>query len=826
MKSLFLIFSFIVLALSSYAQKEASKKDTSSKKTPASLESKKSAGPKKYSDVITEKAISKTGLFMVHKVEDKWFFELHDSIMKREIMTVTRFSKVAGGGGIYGGELANQQTIQWEKGPEDNVFLRVVTIISTADSTNDIYKAVSSSNLNPIAAAFDIKAYGEDSNSAVIEVTDFFKGDNQVVSISPAQKRRFNLSGISSDRSYIQNINPYPVNTEIKTVKTFTSTPSFSFSIASGPFPSTTLPAADAAGAVTLEINNSFILLPDAPMKKRKFDPRVGFYADNYTVFSDDQQKVRDDLFIVRWRLEPKEEDVEKYKKGEMVEPKKPIVYYIDPATPKKWRPYLIQGVNDWQKAFEKAGFKNAILAKEWPVGDTTMSLEDARYSVIRYFASDIENAYGPNIHDPRSGEILESHIGWYHNVMKLVHDWYMIQTGAVDAKARKMRFDDSLMGQLIRFVSSHEIGHTLGLRHNMGSSSKTPVEKLRDKAWVEANGHTASIMDYARFNYVAQPEDSVSQVGLFPRIGEYDKWAIQWGYSLTNTPNADEDRKITNQWIIDSLNANPRLWFGSESNPFDPRSQTEDLGDNSIKASEYGIKNLKRVLEGLPEWSQEEGDTYGNLEGLYNELMLQFNRYITHVTKNIGGIYETTKSVEQPGDVYSPASLKDQREAVNFINKQLFQTPSWVIDKNVLNKFSNPVSSETVVSIQTNTINSLLSGSRLNRLSLISNRFGSADSYQPWHLLDDVKKGVWSELSTKKTIDSYRRNLQKIYVEALINILNPSQGFSISSLPSSFAAIFGNNVKNTDILCCEGASYNLARRYHKRHSCCNRQAK
>jgi hypothetical protein len=383
---------------------------------------------------------------------------------------------------------------------------------------------------------------------------------------------------------------------------------------------------------------------------------------------------------------------------------------------------------------------------------------------------------------------------------MKLVHDWYMIQTGAVDAKARKMRFDDSLMGQLIRFVSSHEIGHTLGLRHNMGSSSKTPVEKLRDKAWVEANGHTASIMDYARFNYVAQPEDSVSQVGLFPRIGEYDKWAIQWGYSLTNTPNADEDRKITNQWIIDSLNANPRLWFGSESNPFDPRSQTEDLGDNSIKASEYGIKNLKRVLEGLPEWSQEEGDTYGNLEGLYNELMLQFNRYITHVTKNIGGIYETTKSVEQPGDVYSPASLKDQREAVNFINKQLFQTPSWVIDKNVLNKFSNPVSSETVVSIQTNTINSLLSGSRLNRLSLISNRFGSADSYQPWHLLDDVKKGVWSELSTKKTIDSYRRNLQKIYVEALINILNPSQGFSISSLPSSFAAIFGNNVKNTDI--------------------------
>jgi hypothetical protein len=563
--------------------------------------------------------------------------------------------------------------------------------------------------------------------------------------------------------------------------------------------PSTSLPAADAAGAVTIEMNTSLILLPKTPMKKRMFDPRVGFFADDYTVYSDDQQKVEDDNFIVRWKLEPKDEDIQKYKNGELVEPKKPIVYYIDPATPKQWRPYLIQGVNDWQKAFEKAGFKNAIVAKEIPDGDTTISTEDARYSFIRYFASDIENAYGPNVHDPRSGEILESHIGWYHNVMKLVHDWYMIQTAAVDPKARKMKFDDSLMGQLIRFVSSHEIGHTLGLRHNMGSSSRTPVELLRNKAWVEANGHTASIMDYARFNYVAQPEDNISETGLFPRIGAYDKWAIQWGYTLTNAADEKADEKIVNKWVIDSLAANPRLWFGTESNPFDPHSQTEDLGDNAMKAGEYGIKNLKRIIVKLPEWTKEEADKYDNLEDIYTQLVIQFNRYMGHVLRNVGGVYETPKSVEQTGDVYEPTPKNMQKDAVAFLNKQLFETPTWLLDKNILNKFSNPVSIETVAQMQTNVLNSLLGAARLNRVAISGARFG-ADTYQVDDMLNDVKKGVWSELSSHKTIDSYRRNLQKVYADALINILNPQPVTLPIGLPASFAALFNTNVKETDI--------------------------
>ncbi len=742
---------------------------------PASDSASGKKGVKPYNKVITDKAISKPGLFTVHKVDDKWYFEIPDSILNREMIVTTRYSKTAGGGGVYAGEMVNNQTIMWEKGPNSNVFLRVVTVISKADSANEIYKAVTNSNLNPIAWAFKIEAFGKDSGTVVVDVSDFFKGDNNPIGLGDYTKKKFNLSSQVNDRSYISNINTYPINTEVKVVRTFNSTPSFVPQTAPSPFPSTTLPAAYAAGAVTLEMNNSFILLPRVPMMKRMYDPRVGYFADDYVVYNDKQQKVENDIFIVHWRLEPKDEDIDRWKRGELVEPKKPIVYYIDPATPKKWRPYLIQGVNDWQVAFERAGFKNAIMAKEWDNMDSTANLEDARFSVMRYLPSDVENAYGPNVHDPRSGEIIESHIGWYHNVMKLVHDWYMIQTAAVDPKARKMEFDDELMGQLIRFVSSHEVGHTLGLRHNMGSSSRTPVEKLRDKAWVEAHGHTASIMDYARFNYVAQPEDNISEKGLFPRIGEYDKWAIQWGYKATGAKDEKEDKKIVNKWIVDSLKANPRLWFGTETNPFDPRSQTEDLGDNSMRASEYGIRNLKRILANLPEWTKEEGDTYDNLSDIYKALVGQYNRYMNHVLKNVGGVYETPHSIEQVGeDVYAPTPRAIQEEAVAFLNRQLFETPTWLLDRGILNKITNPVGFETVTNVQINVLNNLIGGGRLNRMAVNSARYSGMDTYSPDKMLDDVRKGVWSELATKKPIDAYRRNLQKAYVEQLIANLTP----------------------------------------------------
>ena len=783
MKNLLLPSALVLLCLTGFraeAQNRRMPGDTTSHPggAPTRAEAPKPA-IKPYKEVITAKAVSKSGLFTIHHVDDKWYFEVPDSILGREFMAITRYSQTPGGAGIYGGEEANQQTMRWEKGPDNKLFLRTVTLISVAkDSTEPIYRAVRNSYVDPIAAAFDIKAFGPDSTSTVIDVTDFFKGDNQVVSLDPNLKRRFNLGGLSADRSYIEKITTYPINTEIRTVKTFSSSPAPANPLMPGGG-GRSFPAASDAGAVTFEINTSLLLLPKTPMAKRLFDPRVGFFADDYTVYSDEQQKVDEQTFITRWRLEPKDEDIDKYKRGELVEPKKQIVYYIDPATPTKWRPYLIAGVNDWNKAFEQAGFKNAIVAKEWPEGDTTMSLEDARFAVIRYFASDIENAYGPNIHDPRSGEILESHVGWYHNVMKLVHDWYFIQTAAVDPRARSMNFDDELMGNLIRFVSSHEIGHTLGLRHNMGSSSTVPVEKLRDKAFVEAHGHTPSIMDYARFNYVAQPEDNITEAGLFPRIGDYDRWAIQWGYHLIpDSKGEKEDKKILSKLIIDSVGHNPRLFFGTETNQYDPREQTEDLGDNAMKASAYGIKNLKRIIVKLPDWTKEEADTYDNLEEMYQQLYIQYQRYMFHVIKNIGGIYETPKSIEQTGDVYEVTPKARQQEAVAFLNEQLFTTPTWLLDKNILNKFSQPLT-ESISDLQDGALGSILSAGRLERLTISGNR--TTDPYTIEDLFSDLNKGIWGELAAGKSIDNYRRNLQKSYVEHMIALLDAKPAITVN---------------------------------------------
>ena len=804
MKRIALLLLFAGATLGSMAQRPTTpSQPTPPARTPAtgnlpgSIPEKKT-GPKPFKDVITDKAVTQKGLFTVHKVEDKYFFEIPDSILNQEIMAVTRFVKVPNNRGsgrtTYGGELTNEQTVEFEKGPSNNVFMRVITLVSVADTSNAIYQAVNNSNLNVIAAAFPIAAFGKDSNSVVIDVTDYFKGDNQAVSISPGAKRSFNLSSIAPDRSYISSINTYAGNTEIRTVKTFNSSPALGGFTT---FPSASIAAANAAGAVTIELNTSMILLPKNPMAIRYWDRRVGFFPENYTSFSDDQQKVDNKNFAVRWRMEPKDEDIQKWKNGELVEPKKPIIYYIDPATPARWRPYLIKGINDWQAAFEKAGFKNAIMGKEWPANEPTMSMEDARFSVIRYFASDVENAYGPNVHDPRSGEILESHIGWYHNVMKLVHDWYMIQTAAVDPNARKMKFDDSLMGQLIRFVSSHEVGHTLGLLHNMGNSSKTPVELLRNKAWVEANGHTASIMDYARFNYVAQPGDNITEKGLFPRIGDYDKWAIKWGYGYIPGTTEKEQKVASNKLIIETISKNPRTYFGTYElgNRSDPRNQSEDLGDNAVKASEYGIKNLQYILNRLPDWTREETDLNINLGDMYTQLVSQYRRYMGHVTANVGGVTETFKTSLQGEPVFEVVPKAKQKEAVAFLQKQLFQTPNWLINKSIWDRLNNPGDdADPVLSAQEATLTSIISTDRLNRLQVSAERYGTVNAYSATDLMNDLQTGFFSELKTKKPIDFYRRSLQKSYVNKLNNILNPADNAFI------VVAAGGRGLRATDL--------------------------
>ncbi|WP_040302389.1 zinc-dependent metalloprotease [Algoriphagus machipongonensis] len=782
----FAVMGVMMYSTDSFAQKKKKKKNAKKEASaPAAKPSNgsKDSGPKPYSEVITSKAKSKDGLFKVHQIENKYFYEIPDSLLNRDMLMVTTIAKTADGIG-YGGERTNTLMLKWEK-YNDEIHLKISSVNNFAADSLPIALAVKNSNLEPLLQKFDIKSNKTDSTGIVIEVTDLFAKDVQAIGLPKGQRTRYKVTRLDTDRSYIDHINTYPINIESRYVMTY---------LANDP------PSNSSTGSITLEMNSSMLLLPKEPMKQRLSDQRVGWFSRSIVDYGSDAQKAQRRSFLDRWRLEVKDEDIEKFKAGELVEPKKQIVYYIDPATPKQWVPYLIAGVEDWQAAFEEAGFKNAIVAKlaPTPEEDPDWSPEDARYSVIRYFASDIQNAYGPHVSDPRSGEILESDIGWYHNVMNLLRNWFFIQTAAINPDARSVQFKDEVMGRLVRFVSSHEVGHTLGLPHNFASSHAYPVEKLRDAAFTAEMGTAPSIMDYARFNYIAQPGDE--GVSLMPNIGPYDKYAVAWGYRPILDADTPEDELMTlDEWIMEKQD-DPVYRYGRQGNSYDPTAQSEDLGDNSMKASEYGIANLKRIIPNLMEWTAEEDKPYKNfedLEEMYGQVVTQYNRYMGHVKTNVGGVAEVYRASGQEEPVYTHTSKDIQKSAVDFLNAELFATPEWLMQDEIFARTQDFGALERIRSVQANTLNAVLDLGRLGRV-IENEALNGDEAYKITELFDDLRKGIWTELPGGRTIDVHRRALQRAHIERL-EYLMTSDG---PNIPAAYRSYYGPqiNASQSDI--------------------------
>lgn len=760
------VFLAVCLCFSNADAQSKKKKKKLAESTTAAPKPKPKNGIKPYSEVITKDAKTDKGLFDVHLVEDKYYYEIPDSLFGREMLMVTRIAKTADGIGFGGGK-TNTQSLRWEKKAK-MVVLRVVGHENVAADSLPIHEAVVNSNFEPVLYTFPIQAFSKDSTKVVIEVSPLFEKDVQALGLPDGYRKEYKISRLDDNKSFIEHIHSYPLNVEARHVKTYA---------ASNP------PSNESTGTISVEMNNSMILLPKIPMKRRYFDQRVGWFARSEVDYGLPAQESKTIRFLDRWRLEVKDEDVEKFKRGELVEPKKQIVYYIDRATPVQWRKYIKQGIEDWQVAFEAAGFKNAIIAKDPPTReeDPEWSPEDVRYSVVRYLASPIPNANGPHVSDPRSGEILESDINWYHNVMTLLRNWFFVQTAAINPEAQSVAFKDEVMGRLIRFVSSHEVGHTLGLPHNMGSSPAYPVDSLRSTSFTQKYGTAPSIMDYARFNYVAQPGDE--GVALMPNIGIYDKYSVEWGYRPILDKSATDEKPILDSWIL-KHQGDPRYRFGRQQGGgiIDPSSQTEDLGDDAVKASMYGIANLKRIVPNLIKWTAEDGKNYDDLETLYGQVLGQYNRYMGHVAGNVGGVYEYYKTYDQAGAVYTHVDKKKQKEALSFINKQLFETPKWLIDQNLFDKFESAGSVERLRSTQVRTLNDLLDFGKMQRLIENETRNGK-NAFTLLDLFNDLRTGIWKELTTGVATDTYRRNLQRAYLDRMEFLMTKEQ----TPIPANF---------------------------------------
>jgi hypothetical protein len=725
-------------------------RNASSSDRPATTAS--AEGPRAFRSVIKPDFDKDEGIFTIYQNDGSVWFEIPDTRMDQEFLLVTRIAKTANNIG-YGGQKANTQVVRWERNG-DRVLLRVVGFENQADQDDPIYEAVRNSNLEPIIKAFDIEAYNADTTGVVINATDLFLDDIPSLGLQSSRRSAYQVRRLDRSRSHVSSVKSFPENVEVRHLLTYE---------AAKP------PSNSSTNTISVEMAQSMLLLPAEPMKPRYCDDRVGLFSVRFTEYSSDQQKVENRCFVTRWKLEPS--DPEAYARGELVDPVEPIIYYIDANTPEKWRKPLMQGVEDWQPAFEAAGFSNAIIAKmaPSPEEDPDFSPEDTRYSVIRYFASPIQNASGPHVHDPRSGQILESDINWYHNVMNLLRNWYLIQTAAVNPAAQGATFEDEVMAELVRFVSAHEVGHTIGFQHNMGSSYAYSVDQLRDPVFTATHGTAPSIMDYARFNYVAQPEDGVTQFG--PMVGEYDKWATKWTYSWFDDQATPEDEAATlNAWVKERA-GDYRYWFG-RSVASDPRSQTENISNDEMEASRLGILNLQRILDRIPEWSAEPGEDYDELAELYRNVGSQYNRYIGHVVKNVGGIYETLKTSDQEGVVYEPVPAERQKRAVSWLIDHVFTTPDWLVRPEIVQLLEATGTIDRVRGYQAGGLNQLFNSSRMERMIETEVTYGVADAYTVPMMFNDARGAVFSELNSASPVDAFRRNLQRAYVARLAALL------------------------------------------------------
>ena len=740
---------------------------------------KKKSSIKEYDEVILTDAITDEGLFAVHKVNSDYFFELPDSLLNKDMLLVTRLVKLPTSSiAFHAGRKTNEMVVRWERF-EDKILVKVKSYENVADENTPISESVKNNFYEPTLYAFDIEAFGADS-SMVINVTDFYSTDVKGLSaIHEWTKEEFKVSNLDKDRSFINTVKSFPTNIEV--IQDFT-------------YNAKEPPAFKELESLSVQVNQSMVLLPENKMQPRLHDPRVGWFTTSQIDYSSEALKADEKVYIERWRLIPK--DKEAYARGELVEPVKPIVYYIDPATPEQFRKYFKEGIELWQPAFEAAGFKNAIIAKDPPSKeeDPDFSPEDVRYSVVRYVATTARNAMGPSVTDPRTGEIIESDILWYHNHLKSYRNRYLIETGAANPKARTLNTPEEEIGEMMKMVIAHEVGHTLGLPHNMAASYSYNVEDYRNGAFTQENGIATTIMDYARFNYIAQPGDE--NIRFIRQLGPYDKYAINWGYRYFEDRMTPESEVSLLDNLIEEKADNRWYKFGGRGS-FTPDSQTEDIGNDAMQASTYGIKNLQIVAENLPAWTSDKTNNYDDLDELYGELWSAWRRYVGHVNRYVGSAFEDNSKPNQSQIVYRVLPKEKQKEAVQWLHNNVFTTPMWLLQESITNKIDDQGFVEQMMNQQSNQLASLLAERKTSRL--LEQHIVNNANYSPIELFEDVRKGLFSELKEKQEVNSFRRALQKEYISILGNYIETSSSTDLVAIARGELNILKKDLKRAD---------------------------